>query len=129
LTSRLAGEKSRLALVLVADQSIFLSPPADELPADAAPSSASVQQMLLKVVTYLNATVRQLPNLMATRFSNGFEDPPREDKMGRTGSREHFLFAPPLGRKLQGRGDLSRPEGDGRQDRENGEDKETASEV
>jgi hypothetical protein len=92
LTSRLAGEKSRLALMLIADQSIFLPPPAEELPADAAPSSASAQQMLLKVVKYVNATVRQLPNLMATRFSNGFEDQPREDKMGRTGVESTFYL-------------------------------------
>ena len=90
LTSRLPGDKSRLALMLVADQSIFLLPPADEMPTDAAPSSASVQQMLLNVVKYVNATVRQLPNLMAMRFSNGFEDQPREDRMGRTGVESTF---------------------------------------
>jgi hypothetical protein len=90
LTSRLPGDKSRLALMLIADQSIFLPSPADEMPVDAAPDAALVQQMLLKVVQYVNATVRQLPNLMATRFSNGFEDQPREDRMGRTGVESTF---------------------------------------
>lgn len=92
LARRLPGEKSRLALMLIADQSIFLVPPADEMPTAAAPSSASAQQMLVKVVKYVNATVRQLPNLMATRFSNGFEDQPREDKMGRTGVESTFYL-------------------------------------
>lgn len=92
LTARLAGDKSRLALMQVADLSIFLLPPADEMPADPTPSSASVQQMLLKLVKYVNATVRQLPNLMATRFNNGFEDQPREDKMGRTGVESTFYL-------------------------------------
>lgn len=90
LTSRLPGDKSRLALMMLADQSIFLPPPTDEMPSDAAPSAASVQQMLLNVVKYVNSTNRQLPNLMAIRFSNGFEDQPREEKMGRTGLESTF---------------------------------------
>lgn len=92
LTSRLPGDKSRMALMMVAGRSIFLLPPADEMPVDAAPDAASAQQMLLKVVKYVNATVRQLPNLMAMRFSNGFEDQPREDKMGRTGVESTFYL-------------------------------------
>lgn len=90
LMSGLPGDKSRLALMLIADQSIFLPPPADEVPLDATPKAESAQQMLVAVVKYVNATVRQLPNLMAVRFSNGFEDQPREDKMGRTGIESTF---------------------------------------
>jgi hypothetical protein len=90
LTSRLPGDKSRMALSLIADQSIFQPPPVDEMPLDAAPNAASAQEMLVKVAKYVNATVRQLPNLMAMRFSNGFEDQPREDRMGRTGVESVF---------------------------------------
>lgn len=90
LNRRLPGDKSRMALMLIADQSIFLPPPAGDVPSDAAPSAESAQQMVTKVVNYVNATVRQLPNLMAMRFSNGFEDEPREDKMGRTGLESSF---------------------------------------
>jgi len=90
LTSRLPGDKSRLALIMIADRSIFLPPPEDEKPSDPAPSPASVQQMLVNLVKYVNATNRQLPNLMAIRFSNGFEDQPREEKMGRTGLESTF---------------------------------------
>lgn len=90
LTSRLPGERSRLALMLVADQSIFLPPPSGGVPTEAAPSAESAQQMVTRVVKYVNATVRQLPNLMAVRLSNGFEDQPREDKMGRTGLESSF---------------------------------------
>jgi hypothetical protein len=92
LTGRLPGDKSRMALMMVADQSIFLLPPADEMPVNAAPDAASAQQMLLKIVKYVNATVRQLPNLMARRLNNGFEDQPREDKMGRTGVESTFYL-------------------------------------
>ncbi|HKU27988.1 MAG TPA: hypothetical protein VJQ54_21145 [Candidatus Sulfotelmatobacter sp.] len=92
LTGRLPGDKSRMALMMVAGQSIFLLPPADEMPVNAAPDPASAQQMLLTVVKYVNATVRQLPNLMAMRLNNGFEDQPREDKMGRTGVESTFYL-------------------------------------
>lgn len=85
LTSRLPGDKSRMALTVLADQSIFLPPPASEIPSDAAPDAAATRQMLVKIVNYVNTTVRQLPNLMATRFTNGFEDRPREEKLTSTG--------------------------------------------
>ena len=76
--------------MLIADQSIFLPPPADEMPLDASPSAESAQQMLLNVVKYVKATLRQLPNLMAVRFNNGFEDQPRLESMGRTGVESTF---------------------------------------
>ncbi len=85
LMNRLPGEKSRAAVTVLADQSIFLPPPAVEMPADPAPDAAATRQMLVKVVNYVNTTVRQLPNLMATRFTNGFEDRPREEKLTSTG--------------------------------------------
>ncbi|HWE84938.1 MAG TPA: hypothetical protein VG267_08330 [Terracidiphilus sp.] len=85
LTGKLPGEKSHMVLLMLADQSVFLPPPADEIPADAAPDAAATRQMLVKIVNYVNTTVHQLPNLMATRFTNGFEDRPREERLTSTG--------------------------------------------
>jgi len=85
LASRLPGDKSRMAVTLLADQSIFLPPPAEDIPADAAPDAAATRQMLVKIVNCVNTTVRQLPNLMATRTTNGFEDRPREERLTGTG--------------------------------------------
>jgi len=85
LTSKLPGEKSRMALLMLADQSIFLPPPADEVGADAAPNAAAAHQMLVKVVSYVNTTVHQLPNLIATRSTNGFENRPQVEKLTATG--------------------------------------------
>lgn len=90
LANRLPGDKSRLELMVIADKSIFLLPPADETPAEASPNAASARDMLLKLVDYVNRTVRQLPNLMATRFSNGFEDQPREEWSGQYGVETRF---------------------------------------
>ena len=85
LSAKLPGEKSRLALLALADQSVFLPPPADEIPADAAPDAAASRQLLVKIVSYVNTTVRQLPNLMATRFTSAFQDRPREERLTDTG--------------------------------------------
>jgi hypothetical protein len=85
LSAKLPGEKSRMALKVLADRSIFLAPPEGERPADAAPDAAAMRQMLVKIVGYVNTTVRQLPNLMATRSTSGFEDRPQEEKLTDTG--------------------------------------------
>jgi hypothetical protein len=84
-SKKLPGDESRTDLSLLADQSMFLPPPRDEVPVDAAPDAAATRQMLVKVVNYVNANVRQLPNLTATRFTNGFEDRPSEDRLTSTG--------------------------------------------
>ena len=85
LQKGLPGDASRRAVTVAADQSIFLPPPAEQIVADPAPSPAETRQMLVKIVNYVNTTVRQLPNLMATRFTDGFEDRPREEKLTSTG--------------------------------------------
>lgn len=85
LEGKLPGEKSRMALTVLADQSIFLPPPPEEIPADAAPDAAKLRQMLTGIVNYVNNTVHQLPNLMATRSAEAFEDQPGETVLTRTG--------------------------------------------
>jgi hypothetical protein len=85
LRAGLPGEKVRQALVALADSSQFLDPPAAEIPADPTPEPAALRRMLVSVVNYVNTTVRQLPNFIATRDTTGFEDRPQEDLNGETG--------------------------------------------
>ena len=85
LMKRLPGDKSRVEATVLADQSIFLQPSPGAIAVDAVPDAASTRQMLAKMVNYVNTIVRQLPNLIATRFTNGFEDRPREEKLTSTG--------------------------------------------
>ncbi|HYK35801.1 hypothetical protein [Alloacidobacterium sp.] len=85
LGSKLPGEKSRMALMILADRSIFLPPPAEDILVETAPTGAAAQQMLVSIVNYVNTTVRQLPNLMATRFTDAFEDQPGENILTSTG--------------------------------------------
>jgi VWFA-related protein len=85
LRAGLPGEKSQQALIALADSSVFLDPPAAETPAKPTPDSAELRRMLVAVVNYVNTTVRQLPNFIATRETTRFEDRPLEDIQGEVG--------------------------------------------
>ena len=85
LRADLPGEKARQALLALADSSQFLDPPAAEIPANPTPEPAVLRRMLVSVVNYVNTTVRQMPNFIATRDTTGFEDRPQEDLEGATG--------------------------------------------
>jgi hypothetical protein len=79
MQGELSGGKAREALQALADLSVFLSPPAQEVPEDAPPDAAAAREMLTHLVNYVNTTLRQLPNLIASRETTGYEDRPAED--------------------------------------------------
>jgi len=85
LKAGLPGEKSQQALIALADSSVFLDPPAAEVSAGPTPDPAGLHRMLASVVNYVNTTVRQLPNFIATRDTTRFEDRPLEDIQGSVG--------------------------------------------
>jgi hypothetical protein len=85
LNAGLPGDKARQALLILGDSATFLNPPVSEIPADAAPGPPDTRRMLTAIVNYVNTTARQLPNLMASRETTGFEDRPQEDRQGSTG--------------------------------------------
>lgn len=85
LKAGLPGENSRQALVVLADKSLFLDPPAAEIPAQPTPDPVALRQMLVAVVHYVNTTLRQLPNFIATRATTRYEDRPHEDLQGAVG--------------------------------------------
>jgi hypothetical protein len=70
----LPGRQARQALLALADRSAFLDPPADEIPAMAKPDPAAQRKMLTLAIDYVSKTIRQLPNLFATRATTSFED-------------------------------------------------------
>jgi VWFA-related protein len=76
IASKLRGKKSRLALVVLADASTFMSPPEDEIPAGATPDGAEQEQMLLKTVDYLKATIPKLPDLFARQVTVRYQETP-----------------------------------------------------
>lgn len=85
LLAMMPGEKSRTALMLVADKAAFLGSPSSAIGDDPTPDAGATRAMLVKVVNYVNTTNRQLPNLMAERTTTGFEDRPSEDALEATG--------------------------------------------
>ncbi|KAA6457859.1 VWA domain-containing protein [Acidobacteria bacterium AB60] len=76
MRAQLAGEKSRQALLALADESAFLAPPPGEIPATAAPEQADQRRMLALTVRYLAKTLPLLPNLFATRETTRLEGRP-----------------------------------------------------
>ena len=70
------------ALQLLADQSAFLDPPANELPAAPAPDDPTQQRMLDAARSYVAQTLPRLPNLLATQTTNRYDDSPQEAKKG-----------------------------------------------
>jgi hypothetical protein len=57
----------------------FLDPANAEIPAEATPDSAATRAMLVKIVNYVNTALGNLPNLIASRETTGFEAKPPED--------------------------------------------------
>ena len=82
LSAELQGAKSKTALMAVADASVFLGPPASEVPQKAAPDIAEQTQMMAQVVDYLKKTLPKLPDFYARRFTTSFEEvwTPKDEK-------------------------------------------------
>jgi hypothetical protein len=95
----LHGAKSRTALEVLAEASVFLDPPAAEIPAGAAPDHDAQQRMIALAVDYVNQTVKRLPNFFATRTTIRYEETPAHyDRTGRS----------PIGYKPLHREDVSK---------------------
>ena len=77
-----AGSRAALALQLLADQSVFLDPPAGELPPSPSPDDAAQQRLLEAARSYVAQTLPRLPNLLATQTTNRYDDSPQEAKKG-----------------------------------------------
>ena len=70
------GKKAAAALELMADQSVFLSPPASELPHKDVPTAAEQQRIIEAAVNFATVTLKHMPNFLATRTTASFEDVP-----------------------------------------------------
>lgn len=74
--AQMPGPKSREALMVVADRSEFLDLPPSEIPTAPPPDVAAQRKMMALTINYVNNTIRQLPNLLATRTTIAFQDQP-----------------------------------------------------
>ncbi len=73
-SAKLPGDKSRAALLAIADASAFLAPPADEIADDPVPEQKVQGQMLLRAIGYVGEETEKLPNFLATRQTTRFQD-------------------------------------------------------
>ncbi len=70
------GPRTALALQLLADESSFLDPPQDELPATGNPDAETQQRMMDAARGYVVEIAPRLPNFFVTRSTNRFDDSP-----------------------------------------------------
>ncbi|HWT66697.1 MAG TPA: VWA domain-containing protein, partial [Terracidiphilus sp.] len=77
LSKAMAGANSLSALRTLADESAFQPPPADEMPRAATPTVAEQRRILALTVDYVRSVLPLLPNLLATRTTEHFEDMPQ----------------------------------------------------
>jgi VWFA-related protein len=94
LESALPGKKSRQALTALADESVFLAPPAAEILPTAAPDPSRQQEMLLHAIAYVAQNFPRLPNFVAERTTVEYgETPPKPDAAWKTVTGDPTLHA------------------------------------
>jgi len=74
LKAGLPGEKSRLALVALADASAFLDLPAKETLPNAAPDFAIQRQIFSRAAAFALSSISRMPNFFATESITRFQD-------------------------------------------------------
>ncbi len=77
LLAQSPGPHSTRALRALYDDSAFLDPPPSEIPDKPAPTVAAQKAMLGQTVNYVARTLPKLPDFMATRVSEHYNDSPR----------------------------------------------------
>lgn len=71
------GLKTAQMLRAVADTAAFLDPPANEIPPRPTPDVAAQKYMLTQTIHYVVRTLRTLPDFLATRQTERYDDSPR----------------------------------------------------
>jgi VWFA-related protein len=85
-------KKTRQALTALADQSVFLPPPAEDVMDQAPPGIADQRQMIQRTVNYVSKTIPILPNLTTERTTTLYLEPPRaQGQTWKTATGNHSL--------------------------------------
>ena len=71
------GPKTAAELQAIADASVFLDPPPGEIPATPAPDVATQKAIIGKTIHYVARTLPTLPDFVATRVTQHFDDQPQ----------------------------------------------------
>jgi VWFA-related protein len=90
---RLRGKNSKAALVRLADASVFLSSPADEILPNVAPDRDQQRDMLSRTAKYVDDVLLKLPDFFATRTTVQFEQrSPKETDTWKTALADQSLL-------------------------------------
>jgi VWFA-related protein len=90
----MVGRKARQALIALADQSVFLAPPAEEIAATPPPTVAEKRQIIARAIEYVNQTIPKLPDLIAGRTTMQFlEHAEKSDTPWKTADGDQSLHA------------------------------------
>lgn len=71
------GPRTTAEVRALADSSVFLDPPATEIPATPAPDLATQKAIIAKTIHYVARTLPTLPDFVATRVTQHFDDLPQ----------------------------------------------------
>jgi hypothetical protein len=74
MSMSLPGQRSRTALLAVADASVFRDPPARQMLPDASPDARAQREILMRAVQFANEQAYKLPNFVALRKTAHFQD-------------------------------------------------------
>jgi hypothetical protein len=77
LSAAARGKRTREALRILADASVFFDPPAEEIPAMPPPAPDEQRRMLAMTAEYLSTTIHKLPNYLATRTTVFYHETPQ----------------------------------------------------
>jgi VWFA-related protein len=92
LLATASGPKTRQALRVMADASAFLDPPVAEIPPKPAPDLATQKVILTQAIRYVARTLPSLPDFLATRRTEHFDDSPQWQDAGGWRNRGEFNF-------------------------------------
>lgn len=74
LSKALPGERSRNALLAIADASAFLKPPPSEMTSDPPPDRKEQGQILIRAASFAGEESTRMPNFLAQRVTTRFQD-------------------------------------------------------
>jgi VWFA-related protein len=87
------GPKSTQALQVLADESVFLDIPPAEIPPRPAPNVAAQKAIISQTINYVAHTLPTLPDFLATRKTEHYDDAPRASAPGSAVTRTGLSYA------------------------------------
>jgi VWFA-related protein len=92
LEKEVRGSNAREALKAIADESVFLAPPADEVLSTPPPDMATQRKILSNTISYINTIIPKLPDFSARRTTVQYQElPPKPNQTWKTATGDRSL--------------------------------------